>query len=104
MDKHKIIDAEVIEVVVAAKREPAIVAALRYIVSVTVYCIVGLAIDYGLFVAAGATTAWANPLTYAVMIFWPFILLWEFLIILFWIAVVCFIVWLILTLFTKIHL
>lgn len=102
MGKHDIIDAEIIEVVVAPKQEPAIVLALKYLVSVAVYCIIGLAIDYGFFVAAGATTAWANPLTYAVMIFWPFILIWQFMIIVFWIAVVCLVIWMIYMMFTKV--
>jgi len=100
MDDNEIIDAEVIEVTVA-QQDPGLLLALKYLVSVAVYCIIGLAIDYGFFVAAGATTAWANPLTYAVMVFWPFILMWKFLIICFWIAVVCLAIWAVYALITR---
>lgn len=100
MDDHEILDAEVIEVKVV-RQEPAILLALKYLVSVSVYCIIGLAIDYGFFVATGAATAWANPLTYMVMVFWPFILIWKFLVICFWIALVCLVIWMAYALITR---
>jgi len=87
-DKHEIIDAEIIEDTVIEKEDPDIVQLAKYLVGIVAYCIIGLAIDYWLFVAVEAATAWANPLTYLVMITWPFILFWEFLVICFWILVV----------------
>jgi len=87
-DKHDIIDAEIIEDTVIEKEDPDMVQLAKYLVGVVAYCIIGLAIDYWLFVAIEATTAWANPLTYAVMVFWPAILFWKFLVFAFWVLVV----------------
>ncbi len=102
MDDQEILDAEV-EVIelTAVQQEPGLLLAVKYLVSVAVYCVIGLAVDYWLFVAAGAVTAWANPITYMVMLFWPFILLWKFLVICFWIAVVCLVIWMAYALITR---
>ena len=75
-------DHEVIEMV--EKNETGLLGAVHYLAALAVYCIIGLAIDYWLFVAAAAATAWANPITYMVMVFWPFVLMWQFLVIVFW--------------------
>ncbi len=100
MGDQEILDAEVIEVKVV-RQQPGLLLAVRYLVSVAVYCIIGLAVDYWLFIAAGAITAWTNPLTYMVMVFWPFILFWKFLVICFWIAVVCLVIWMAYALITR---
>lgn len=79
-------DDKIIEMV--EKNETGVLGAVHYLVSIAIYCVIGLAIDYWLFVAAGAATAWANPITYLVMIFWPFVLMWEFLVIMFWLFLI----------------
>ena len=63
-DEHKVRVIEMVE-----KQENGALGAVQYLVVVAIYSILGLAIDYWLFVAAGAATAWANPLTYIVMVF-----------------------------------
>ncbi len=71
--------------------------AMRYLVSIAIYCIIGLGIDYWLFVPDGGTTAWTMITTYLVMVFWPAVLIWQFLVIMFWltiiVGVIIFIVW-----------
>ena len=80
-DEHEVI--EMVE-----KSENGSLSTAQYLVAVAIYSIIGLAIDYWLFVAAGAATAWANPLTYMVMVFWPFVLIWKFLVIVFWLVII----------------
>ena len=82
-DEHKVKVIEMVE-----KQENGALGAVQYLVVVAIYSILGLAIDYWLFVAAGAATAWANPLTYMVMVFWPVVLAWKFLVIVFWLVII----------------
>lgn len=53
---------------------------VKYLVSVAIYCLIGLAINQWFFVADGASIQWGNFGTYMVMIFWPWILFWKFLV------------------------
>ena len=79
-------EIEVIEMV--EKNKTGSLAAVHCAIVFAIWCIIGLAVDYWLFVVAGAVTAWNNPLTYLVMIFWPVVLIWKFLIIVFWLVVI----------------
>lgn len=53
-----------------------------------IYCVIGLLVDYWLYLPVGIEmTQWNNVMTYAVMVFWPALLMWEFLVIVFYIVV-----------------
>lgn len=95
-------DDKIIEMV--EKQDTGLIATARYLVSMAFYCIIGLAVDYWLFVAAGAITAWNNPLTYMVMIFWPFVLIWQFLVIVFWIFLIVVVIFIATAIFKGIFL
>ena len=92
-EEPEIIEAVVVEIEPDRNKN---LEVARYIVACVVYCIIGLGIDYWFYVPDGGMTMWAAASTYAVMIFWPLVLLWEFIVIVFWAALIiggCYIVW-----------
>ena len=53
-----------------------------------IYFVIGLMIDYWLYLPVGITmTEWTNIWTYAVMVFWPFVLLYEFFVLILYAAI-----------------
>ena len=87
-DEQEIIEA----VIVKTRKSTNLLPTVKYLVSVIIYCLIGLAINQWLFVVDGSSTQWTNFGTYMVMVFWPLIFFWKFLIVLFWFLFIALIV------------
>ncbi len=86
-DEQEVIEA----VIVKEQKSTDLLPAVKYLVSLAIFCLIGLAINQWLFVPDGASTQWGDFGTYMVMIFWPWILLWKFLVALFWVFLIVFV-------------
>lgn len=87
-DEQEILEA----VIIKRQKSTDLLATVRYLVSVAIYCLIGLAIYQWLFVADGASIQWGDFRTYMVMIFWPWILFWKLLVALLWVFLIAFVI------------